>query len=795
MSSDMNSGMKSASNSNTKLGMNSDSSSNTKSSMRSNMITDKSDSSNPNHVIRVIGAKNKNLRSVSLDIPKKRITVFTGVSGSGKSALVFDTIAAESQRQMNETYSSFIRHRLPGYGEPDVESIENLSAAILINQKRIGGNARSTIGTATDIHALLRLLFSRIGQPFVGHSDVFSFNNPQGMCPRCEGLGKVNVIRIDRLIDQEKSLNEGAIRFPTFRPGDFRWKRYTATGLFDNDRKLKDYSPEEWDLLLYKSGFKPPNPTPEWPLTAYYEGVIPRIERSFLSKDSRDSHLYREAINDVAPRSVCPECRGGRLNQEVLSCKINGFSIADCSRMPADELIGFLRNIREAEAAPIVNACITRLEQLKLVGIGYLSMDRETGTLSGGESQRIKMVRQLGSSLTDLTYIFDEPSTGLHPHDVHNMNKLLLQLRDKGNTLLIVEHDPDVIRLADHIVDMGPGSGVAGGTIIYEGDYEGLLGSGTLTGKHLRQRASLKEQVREPSGWLTISNAALHNLRDVTVRIPTGVLTVVTGVAGSGKSTLINHVLPQCYPETVIVDQDAIHASNRSNIATFTGIFDPIRKLYAAANHVSASLFSFNAKGACPACSGAGTITTDLAFMDQLVTVCEACGGRRFRDDVLQYRLRGRDVSEVLAMSVDEALAFFPEKDIRPALQRLHDTGLGYMTLGQPLSTLSGGERQRVKLAAELDKHGKIYVLDEPSTGLHLSDCEKLVSVIDRLVEQGSTVIVIEHNLDIIRQADWIIDLGPGAGSGGGRLLFSGKPRDLFMCKDSLTAKYLEAYR
>jgi excinuclease UvrABC ATPase subunit len=397
--------------------------------------------------------------------------------------------------------------------------------------------------------------------------------------------------------------------------------------------------------------------------------------------------------------------------------------------------------------------------------------------------------------LTDLTYIFDEPSTGLHPHDVHNMNKLLLQLRDKGNTLLIVEHDPDVIRLADHIVDMGPGSGVAGGTIVYEGDYEGLLESGTLTGKHLQQRARLKEQVREPSGWLTISNAALHNLRDVTVRIPTGVLTVVTGVAGSGKSTLINHVLPQCYPETVIVDQDAIHASNRSNIATYTGIFDPIRKLYAAANHVSASLFSFNAKGACPACSGAGTITTDLAFMDQLVTVCEACRGRRFRDDVLRYRLRGKDISEVLAMSVDEAMSFFPEKDIRPALQRLHDTGLGYMTLGQPLSTLSGGERQRVKLAAELDKHGEIYVLDEPSTGLHLSDCEKLVSVIERLVEQGSTVIVIEHNLDIIRQADWIIDLGPGAGMDGGQLLFSGKPRELLECKDSLTARYLEAYR
>ncbi|WP_235613204.1 excinuclease ABC subunit UvrA [Paenibacillus sp. LC231] len=745
--------------------------------------------------IKVNGARNKNLRNVSLSIPKKQITVFTGVSGSGKSAMVFDTITAESQRQLNETYSSFIRHRLPHYGQPEVDSVENLSVAIVVNQKRIGGNARSTVGTITDIHSLLRLLFSRIGRPFVGYSDFFSFNNPQGMCPHCEGLGKVNSFRIENLIDKEKSLNEGPIRFPTFRPGEFRWKRYVATGLFDNDKKLKDYTEEEWDTLLYKTGFKPPNPTEEWPPTSYYEGIIPRLERTFLSKDSRDARTYREAIDQVVAETACPLCHGGRLNQEVLSCKINGTSIADCARMQVNELIAFLQTIEDPAAATIVDTCITRLEQLLLVGIGYLTMDRETATLSGGESQRIKMVRQLGSSLTDLTYIFDEPSIGLHPHDVHNMNRLLQQLRDKGNTVIIVEHDPDVIRIADYIVDMGPRAGTAGGTIVYEGDPEGLRHANTLTGKYLSQRARLKSAVREPAGWLRIKDASLHNLKQVSVSIPAGVLTVVTGVAGSGKSTLINQVLPNVYPEAIIINQDMIQASNRSNIATFTGIFDAIRKLFADENRVSPSLFSFNAKGACPVCNGSGTITMDLAFMDSLVTVCEACQGRRFHDDVLRYQLRGRNISDVLAMTTDEALDYFTEQGIVVALQRIQHVGLGYLTLGQPLSTLSGGERQRVKLAAELDKQGEIYVLDEPSTGLHLSDCERLMSIINRLVAQNSTVIVIEHNLDIISQADWIIDMGPGAGHDGGNVLFSGKPADLLNNPHSLTARYLRLFQ
>ncbi|MFT9846368.1 ATP-binding cassette domain-containing protein [Aneurinibacillus sp. REN35] len=744
--------------------------------------------------ILVIGAKEKNLHNVSVSIPKKQITVFTGVSGSGKSALVFDTIAAESQRQLNETYSSFIRHRLPHYGHPEVDSIENLSIAIVINQKRIGGNARSTVGTITDINSLLRLLFSRIGTPFVGYSDVFSFNNPQGMCLHCEGLGKVNTFQIERLIDKEKSLHEGAIQFPTFRPGEVRWKRYVATGLFDNHKKLKDYSEEEWDTLLYKTGFKPPNPTDEWPPTSMYEGIIPRIERTFLHKDSRDTQRYKEAIAHMVGKGICPVCRGARLNQHVLACKINEKTIADCTRMQVNELLDFMRTIKEPAAVTITQALIVRLEQLLSIGIGYITLDRETATLSGGESQRIKMVRQLGSSLTDLTYIFDEPSTGLHPHDVHNINVLLKQLRDKGNTVIIVEHEPDVIQIADHVIDMGPRAGTAGGTIVYEGNLAGLRKANTLTGIFLNRRPELKKTVRKPTGWLSIANASLHNLKNVTVSIPKGVITVVTGVAGSGKSTLINHMFPAQYSETIFIDQKPIHTSQRSNIATFTGIFDTIRALFAEQNGVSASLFSFNAKGACPVCKGLGSITTDLAFMDTISTVCEACQGRRFRKEVLQYSLRKKSISDILAMTIDEAMEFFTEKDIQPTLQRIKDVGLGYMTLGQPLHTLSGGERQRVKLAAELEKRGKIYILDEPSTGLHLSDCEQLMRMMERLIDQDSTVIVIEHNLDIISQADWIIDLGPGAGQAGGNVIFSGEPKDILQCEASITGKYIKEY-
>ena len=744
--------------------------------------------------IHVIGAREKNLKNIDIRVPKKQITVFTGVSGSGKSSLVFDTVAAESQRQLNETYSSFIRNRLPHYGHPDVDSIHNLSVAIVISQKRIGGNARSTVGTITDIYSLLRLLFSRIGKPFVGYSDVFSFNNPIGMCPKCEGLGKMDTINVERLLDKNKSLNEGAILFPTFEPGGWRWKRYVCTGIFDNDKKLKDYSLEEWDTLLYKTGFKPPNPSDGWPTTSKYEGIVPRIERTFLNKESRDAKLYKEELDYVVARGVCPLCKGARLNQEVLECKIKGRNIADCTKMQISDLINFIGTIKESSAYTMVEAIINRLEHLNSVGLGYLSLNRETATLSGGESQRIKMVRQLGSSLTDITYIFDEPSIGLHPHDVNRINNLLRLLRDKGNTVLIVEHDPDVIKIADHVIDMGPKAGTKGGNIMYEGGVEGLLKADTLTGKFLNYRPSLKESTREPKGWLSIKHASLHNLKEISIDIPVAVLTMVTGVAGSGKSTLINQVLPQYYPEAIFIDQGAIQASKRSNIATFTGIFDFIRKLFAKENNVEASLFSFNSHGACPECKGLGITYTDLAFMDPIVGVCEACQGHRFTKEVLQFKLRKKNISEVLKMTIDEGMEFFNEKEILPTLRRLKDVGIDYISLGQPLDTLSGGELQRVKLAAELEKQGNIYVLDEPTTGLHMSDVSQLIKIMNRIVNQGSTLIVIEHNLDIMSQADWIIDLGPGAGQEGGKVIFEGQPRDLVNHNASITGKYLRKH-
>lgn len=744
--------------------------------------------------IQIIGAREKNLKGVNVIVPKRKITVFTGVSGSGKSAIVFDTIAAESQRQLNETYSSFIRHRLPHYGKPSVDSIENLSVAIIINQKRIGGNARSTVGTITDIYSLLRLLFARIGKPFVGYSDMFSFNNPKGMCPKCEGLGTVKIFNIDRLIDNQKSLNEGAIQFPTFRPGEFRWKRYVCTGLFNNDKKLRNYTENEWDTLLYKTGFKPPNPTEGWPTTSKYEGVIPRIERAFLSKECRDAALYKEDIDYVVTRGLCPSCEGARLNQKVLDCKINGKSIGDCTKMQITELINFIQSIKEPAYYTIVEAIISRLEHLISVGLGYLSLNRETSTLSGGESQRIKMVRQLGSSLTDITYVFDEPSIGLHPHDVNRINNLLKLLKKKGNTVIIVEHDPDVIKIADHIIDMGPKSGIKGGKVVYEGDLNGLLKSGTLTGIFLSHKAYLKKELREPTGWFSIEHASLYNLNNISVNIPKGVMTVVTGVAGSGKSTLINKVFAKYYPEAIFIDQGAIQASSRSNIATYMGIFDFIRNLFAKQNGVKASLFSFNSKGACPECKGLGIIYTDLAFMDTVESVCEVCGGQRFNEEVIQFKLRGKNISEVLQMTIEEAVEFLHEKEILPDLKKLIDVGIGYITLGQPLNTLSGGELQRVKLAMELENSGQIYVLDEPTTGLHMSDIKQLIEIMNCLVDKGSTLIVIEHNLDMMTQADWIIDLGPGAGEDGGRIIFEGYPRDLINHGTSITGKYLKQY-
>lgn len=747
-----------------------------------------------NNYIQVFGARERNLKNIDVKIPKKEITVFTGVSGSGKSSLVFDTIAAESQRQLNETYTSFIRHRMPHYGQPDVDTIENLSVAFVINQKRLGGNARSTVGTVTDIYSLLRLLFSRIGKPFVGYSDVFSFNNPTGMCNHCEGLGKIETIDIERLFDKNRSLNQGAIRFPTFEPGGWRLTRYIYSGFFDNDKKIQDYSQEELEMLLYADGIKVKNPTPEWHKTSLYEGLIPRIERSFLKKENGEKVRYKKEIEGFVTKQDCPHCHGTRLNDKVLSCKIDGKNISDCSIMQISELLEFIQRIDIPVAATIISELVSRLLHMESIGLGYLSLCRETSTLSGGESQRIKMVSQLGSSLTDLTYIFDEPSIGLHPHDINKINGLMKLLRDKGNTVLIVEHDPDIIKIADHVIDMGPGAGIHGGEIVYQGNLLQLKESNTLTGKYLSYRPKLKSQTRKPNGWLSIQNAALHNLKNISVKIPRGVMTVVTGVAGSGKSTLINQVLPRFYPEIVCIDQKGVQATKRSNIATYTGIFDRIRKLFAKENGVNTSLFSFNSQGACPVCKGLGMTYTDLAFMDTIVTLCEECHGNRFTDEVLQYKLRDKNISDILKMTVTEAMDFFREKDIAKVLKRLSDVGITYITLGQPLNTLSGGELQRIKLASELENGGQIYVLDEPSTGLHMADIKQLNNVMNRLVEHNSTLIVIEHNLDIICQADWVIDLGPYGGQNGGKIMFTGLPEDLVKCKDSLTGSYLKKY-
>lgn len=744
--------------------------------------------------IKVAGARERNLKNLNVWIPKKEITVFTGISGSGKSSLVFDTIAAESQRQLNETYTSFIRHRMPHYGKPDVDSIMNLSVAFIINQKRLGGNARSTVGTITDIYAVLRLLFSRIGEPFVGYSDVFSFNNPSGMCAYCEGLGRMETIAIERLLDKNKSLNEGAIRFPTFEPGGWRLTRYSHSGFFDNNKKLKDYSAEELDLLLYADGIKVKNPTSEWHKTSLYEGVIPRIERSFLKKEDGEKVRYGKEMEHFVVKQDCPHCHGARLNEKVLTCKVNGKQIAECADMQINELLDFVRSVHAPVAIPIITELVHRMEQMVFIGLGYLSLSRETATLSGGESQRIKMVSQLGSSLTDLTYIFDEPSIGLHPHDISKINALMRLLRDKGNTVLIVEHDPEMIQIADHIIDMGPGAGTHGGEIVYQGDWAGLKKAGTLTGQYLSYCPELKPAPRSPTGWLSIRNATMHNLKNLSVDIPTGVMTVVTGVAGSGKSTLIHGVLPLLYPEAVSIDQKGIQASKRSNIATFTGIFDMMRKQFAKRNGVSASLFSFNSQGACPVCKGLGVTYTDLAFMDTVVGVCEECQGNRYTDEVLAYGLRGKSISDVLKMTVTEALDFFQEKEIVTVLKRLSDVGISYVSLGQPLNTLSGGELQRIKLASELDNGGRLYVLDEPSTGLHMADLKQLMAVMNRLVEHNSTLIVIEHNLAILSQADWVIDIGPYAGQNGGQLMFTGLPKDLINCPNSLTGKHLRKY-
>lgn len=744
--------------------------------------------------IIVKGARENNLKNISVKIPKKKITVFTGVSGSGKTSLVFDTIAAESQRLLNETYDSFIRHRLQQYGKPDVDSLENLAVAIIVNQKKIEGNARSTVGTLTDIYSLLRLLFSRIGQPFIGHSTAFSFNNPQGMCSCCEGLGKTSIVDLDELIDKERSLNEGAIKFPTFEVGGWRWTRYVYSGLFDNDKKIKDYTENEWHNLVYANDLKLTNPDQRFPKTGTYEGVLPRFERTFFKKDSKEiAGKNASRYKEVVKQGICPECNGSRLTPQVLSCKIEEKSIADCCNMQIDDLLKFIKTLKNESVTPLLDAISKNLENLLAIGLGYLTLGRETSSLSGGESQRIKLIRHLGSSLTDLTYIFDEPSVGLHPNDVQRLNKLLIELKDKGNTVLIIEHDPDVIAIADHIVDMGIGAGKSGGNIVYEGSFEGLKKAETATGNYLNRTNQLKTEYRKAKDHLSIPNSSLHNLKSISVQIPKEILTVITGVAGSGKSSLVKSLANQ-YKDIVIIDQSALRGSKRSNIATYTGILDIIRKLFAQQNAVKQSLFSNNSDGACPECKGLGILSTDLAFLDAVEVRCEHCNGSGFKPEVLKYKLRNKSITDIMAMTISEANAFFSELEITQPLRRLCEVGLDYLTLGQSLNTFSGGERQRLKLATELGNKGNIYIFDEPTTGLHGSNISKLLKLFNRLVDNKNTIIIIEHNMDIISQADWIIDMGPGAGKDGGRIIFEGVPKDIIADKVSLTGKHLNRY-
>jgi excinuclease UvrABC ATPase subunit len=772
-------------------------------------------------LIRVHGARVNNLKDVSIEIPKRRLTVFTGVSGSGKSSLVFGTIAAESQRLINETYSAFVQGFMPTLARPEVDLLEGLTTAIIVDQERMGSNPRSTVGTATDADAMLRILFSRLGKPHIGSPGAYSFNvasahgsggitvergdktitksasfsRTGGMCPRCEGRGSVSDFDLTALYDDSKSLNEGALAIPGYSMEGWYGRIFRGSGYFDPDKPIKKFNKRELHDLLYRE----PTKIKVEGINLTYAGLIPSIQRSMLSKDvdAMQPHI-RAFVEKAVVFTTCPDCEGTRLSEAARSSKIDGVSIADVSAMQISDLAVWVRGLDEPSVAPLLQALGHTLDSFVEIGLGYLSLNRPSGTLSGGEAQRTKMIRHLGSSLTDVTYVFDEPTIGLHPHDVERMNELLVRLRDKGNTVLVVEHEPETIAIGDHVVDLGPGAGSAGGEVVFEGTHEGLRGSDTITGRHLDDRASLKESVREPSGALEVRGAATNNLQDLDVDIPLGVLVVVTGVAGSGKSSLINGSV--CGRDGVVtIDQGAIHGSRRSYPATYTGLLDPIRKAFAKANGVKPALFSANSEGACPNCNGAGVVYTELAIMQSVATTCDECEGKRFDASVLEYRLGSRDISEVLAMSVSEAEEFFGDGDARtPAahriLGRLADVGLGYLTIGQPLTTLSGGERQRLKLATHMAEDGGVYVLDEPTTGLHLADVAQLLGLLDRLVDSGKSVIVIEHHQAVMAHADWIIDLGPGAGHEGGRIVFEGTPADLVADRSTLTGEHLAAY-
>jgi excinuclease UvrABC ATPase subunit len=785
------------------------------------------DAADSHDLIRVLGARVNNLKDVSVEIPKRRLTVFTGVSGSGKSSLVFGTIAAESQRLINETYSAFVQGFMPTLARPEVDVLEGLTTAILVDQQRMGGDVRSTVGTATDANAMLRILFSRIGTPYIGSPNAFSFNVPSvkasgemtiergdgktvtrsftragGMCPRCEGLGTVSDLALPELYDDSKSLAEGAMTIPGYKAGGWNYRLYAASGFVDPDKPIRKYTKRELHDFLHHE----PTRMKIAGINMTYEGLIPRIQKSMLSKDqdSMQPHI-REFVDRAVTFTACPDCDGTRLSEEARASKINSINIADACAMQISDLAAWVRDLDEPSVAPLLEALRQTVDSFVEIGLGYLSLERPSGTLSGGEAQRVKMVRHLGSSLTDVTYVFDEPTTGLHPHDIVRMNELLLRLRDKGNTVLVVEHEPESIAIADHVVDLGPGAGAGGGELVFQGTVEGLRASDTLTGRHLEDRSSLKETLRTPTGALEIRGASAHNLQDVDVDIPLGILVVVTGVAGSGKSSLIHGSIP-AGADVVSIGQDAIRGSRRSNPATYTGLLEPIRKAFAKANNVKPALFSANSEGACPNCNGAGVIYTDLGMMAGVATICEECDGKRFEASVLEHHFGGRDISEVLAMSVTEAEAFFGAGEARtPAahaiLNRLADVGLGYLSLGQPLTTLSGGERQRLKLATHMGEKRSgaagIYVLDEPTTGLHLADVEQLLGLLDRLVDTGRSVIVIEHHQAVMAHADWIIDLGPGAGHDGGRIVFQGTPTDLIAGAAgvrSLTGEHLAAY-
>ncbi len=772
-------------------------------------------------LIRVHGARVNNLKDVSVELPKRRLTVFTGVSGSGKSSLVFGTVAAESQRLINETYSAFVQGFMPTLARPDVDVLEGLTTAIIVDQQRMGSDARSTVGTATDANAMLRILFSRIGKPHIGSPLAFSFNMASvsgagavtferagrtvkerrsfsvigGMCPRCEGRGSVSDIDLTALYDDSKSLREGAIRIPGYSMDGWHGRIFFGSGFFDPDKAIGRYTKRELNDLLYKE----PTRIKVDGINLTYEGLIPRIQKSMLSKDidALQPHV-RAFVERAATFATCPDCGGSRLSDTARSSKIRGQNIADLCAMQISDLADWIGDLEEPSVAPLLTALHRTLDSFVEIGLGYLALDRPSGTLSGGEAQRVKMIRQLGSSLTDVTYVFDEPTTGLHPHDIQRMNDLLIRLRDKGNTVLVVEHKPETIAIADHVVDLGPGPGTAGGTICFEGTVDGLRRSGTITGHHLDDRAAVKQTVREASGTLEVRGAKTHNLQDVDVDIPLGVLVVVTGVAGSGKSSLL-HGSVTGRDGVLSVDQSPIRGSRRSNPATYTGLLEPIRKAFAKANGVKPALFSANSEGACPNCNGAGVIYTDLGIMAGVATTCEECDGKRFDASVLEYHFGGRDISEVLAMPVVEAAEFFGQGDAHtPAahaiLQRLADVGLGYLSLGQPLATLSGGERQRLKLATNMADKGTIYLLDEPTTGLHLADVEQLLGLLDRLVDSGKSVIVIAHHQAVMAHADWIIDLGPGAGHDGGRIVFEGTPADLVAARSTLTGQHLADY-